>query len=113
MYEPALIKFENTSAGFGFSLNLVILFSSSIPTIPKRVGSSTSQSPKLPIPPFELCSDNNFPTSREEIISPLKQANVPLTTSRQLPSAPPVPSGSVSLTILTSKSQSIESESKT
>ena len=66
MYEPALIKFENTSSGFGFSLNWVILFSLSSPTIPNRVGSSTSHSPKVPIPPFNLCNDNNFPTSHQD-----------------------------------------------
>ena len=45
-------------------------------------------------------------TSNEETISPLKQANVPLTISEQFASAPPVPSGSSSGIIVTSKSTS-------
>ena len=121
IYNPALIRLENASSSFGFSLNLEIYpserpdsmapwWSFERPTIPNSVGSSTSQSPNEPMPPFLLCNSSSFPTSNDEIISPLKQANVPLTLSLQLPSAPPVPSGSFSLTIFTSKSHSIESK---
>ena len=58
------------------------------------------------MPPFFLCRSRTGVISREDTMSPLKQANVPLTTSEQFASAPPVPSGPSSGTIVTSKSTS-------
>ena len=106
IYEPALIKFEKTSSGSGFSLKRVIFELSSNPTIPNLVGSLTSHRPKVPIPPFDLCKLSRDLTLSDEITSPLKQANVPFTTSLQLPKAPPVPSGLSSGTMVISKSKS-------
>ena len=84
----------------------MILLSPSIPTIPNRVGSSTSQSASVPIPPFLSCKSIPFCIFKEEMMSPLRQANFPEITSRQFPSAPPVPNGSVSFTIRTSNGTS-------
>ena len=97
------MRFENTSCGCGFSLKRVIWPSSSKPTMPKRVGSSTSHRPKVPIPALASCLAIICSKGNEDTMSPLKQANRPLMKSWQFLSAPPVPSIFSSRTIVTSK----------